>query len=397
MDISTLLASGTLKAGTQKSDALKADALNAGTLKPDAARLQGGGQGAAAFTDTLAATVARTTALSVAQADAAPPAAGATQPALTLADTLMPLLTRLPAAGQAAAGEPSEPLSAAPDTDAGEDTPAPLIALLAPPPTPANVTAEASTPAPTAGATNALPGAPLASAAPGAEPALDKQASALAADRLSADGERHAALSSQAVATQTVSPTAPVIVVDVAATAAPDAATLTSLNPAAPTAHSAPLSAPAAPATSLTATLQAPLASSEWQQQLGQQLVSLSQRGEQRIELHLHPRELGPLSVSLKLDDQGAQAHFFSAHASVRGAVEQAIPQLREAFAEQGIALGEAMVGQHQQQQQNSFGDAQRHAGGGRAPVIEEIEEIGPAVALPAAPLLPGGGVDLYA
>ncbi|WP_198588809.1 flagellar hook-length control protein FliK [Alloalcanivorax mobilis] len=390
MDISTLLASGTLKAGTQKSDALKADALNAGTLKPDAARLQGGGQGAAAFTDTLAATVARTTALSVAQADAAPPAAGATQPALTLAETLMPLLTRLPAAGQAAAGEPSEPLSAAPDTDAGEDTPAPLIALLAPPPTPANVTAEASAPAPTAGATNALPGAPLASAAPGAEPALDKQASALAADRLSADGERHAALSSQAVATQTVSPTAPVIVVD-------GAATLTSLNPAAPAAHVAPLSAPAASATSLSPTLQAPLASSEWQQQLGQQLVSLSQRGEQRIELHLHPRELGPLSVSLKLDDQGAQAHFFSAHASVRGAVEQAIPQLREAFAEQGIALGEAMVGQHQQQQQNSFGDAQRHAGGGRAPVIEEIEEIGPAVALPPAPLMPGGGVDLYA
>ncbi|UWN48878.1 Flagellar hook-length control protein [Alcanivorax sp. ALC70] len=73
--------------------------------------------------------------------------------------------------------------------------------------------------------------------------------------------------------------------------------------------------------------------------------MSLARRGDQHMELHLNPRDLGPLSVSLKLDDHGAQAHFFSSHAPVRGAVEQAIPQLRDALAEQGIALGEAMVG----------------------------------------------------
>ena len=103
------------------------------------------------------------------------------------------------------------------------------------------------------------------------------------------------------------------------------------------------------PTGQLPPTLTAPLASAQWQQGLGQQLVALHQRGGQQVELHLHPAELGPLSISLKMDDQLAQAQFFSANPQVRAAVEQAIPQLREALEESGIQLGEAMVGEHQQ------------------------------------------------
>ncbi|MDW7745238.1 flagellar hook-length control protein FliK [Halomonas sp.] len=96
-----------------------------------------------------------------------------------------------------------------------------------------------------------------------------------------------------------------------------------------------------------TASLSAPVNSPAWPQQLGQQLVRMSQSGgEQRVELQLHPAELGPLSVSLKFGDQGAQAQFLSAHAQVRQVLEQALPQLREALAEQGIELGEATVGE---------------------------------------------------
>ncbi|MEQ6887217.1 flagellar hook-length control protein FliK [Halomonas sp. CS7] len=104
------------------------------------------------------------------------------------------------------------------------------------------------------------------------------------------------------------------------------------------------------------ASIQAPVSSPAWSQQLGQQLVRLSQQGgDQRVELKLHPAELGPLSVSLKMSDHGAQAQFVSAHAQVRQALEQAIPQLREALAEQGISLGETSVGE--QRQGGSEGD----------------------------------------
>ncbi|KAA0014475.1 hypothetical protein F0A17_02165 [Billgrantia pellis] len=106
--------------------------------------------------------------------------------------------------------------------------------------------------------------------------------------------------------------------------------------------------------------LSAPLQSPAWPGQLGQQLVQFARHGgEQRIEMHLHPAELGPLSVTLKVTEQGAQAQFLSAHAQVRQAIEQAIPQLRESLAEQGISLGDTSVGEQRQH------DAQAFAGNG--------------------------------
>lgn len=103
--------------------------------------------------------------------------------------------------------------------------------------------------------------------------------------------------------------------------------------------HSATAPVPASPVTT-SATISTTVGQPGWGQELGLQLAQWQQRGEHRVELHLHPAELGPLSVSLKVDDQGAQAQFFSAHGQVRQALEQALPQLREALAQQGINLG---------------------------------------------------------
>ena len=153
-----------------------------------------------------------------------------------------------------------------------------------------------------------------------------------------------------------------------------------------------------APATVSTATLQAPVGSTPWQNELGQQLIRFSQRGDHQIELHLHPKELGPLQISLHVNDQVAQAHFFATHAQVRDAVQQAIPQLREALAGQGIALGEAMVGQQQQQRQDSgsFGGSSSSAPSfGGATEVDSITSARPVASV--LPRVGAGGVDLYA
>ncbi|RTR04400.1 flagellar hook-length control protein FliK [Halomonas nitroreducens] len=151
--------------------------------------------------------------------------------------------------------------------------------------------------------------------------------------------------------------------------------------------------------TPLQATLSAPVNSPAWPQQLGQQLIRLGQGGgEQRIEMQLHPAELGPLSVTLKVGDQGAQAQFLSAHAQVRQALEQAIPQLREALAEQGIALGETSVGE---QRQGASDEQTAGFAGNGEPGGGETEDA--AVALGGAPgderrgVTLDGRVDLYA
>ncbi|MCE9682796.1 flagellar hook-length control protein FliK [Halomonas alkalisoli] len=120
------------------------------------------------------------------------------------------------------------------------------------------------------------------------------------------------------------------------------------------------------------ASLPSPVQSQVWPGQLGQQLVQFARHGgEQRIEMKLNPAELGPLSVTLKMTEHGAQAQFLSAHAQIRQVLEQAIPQLREALAEQGISLGETSVGDQRQQEGQAFANQE----GQRDSVINGGEE----------------------
>lgn len=110
--------------------------------------------------------------------------------------------------------------------------------------------------------------------------------------------------------------------------------------------------AAAAPAAASASPLLAPeVGSSEWGKALGQQVVHLGQAGQQQAELQLNPPGLGPLKVTLSLNDQQLQAMFVSAHASVRAAVEAALPQLRASLADNGINLGNTSVSADNQQQ----------------------------------------------
>ncbi|MAX33361.1 flagellar hook-length control protein FliK [Onishia taeanensis] len=146
--------------------------------------------------------------------------------------------------------------------------------------------------------------------------------------------------------------------------------------------------------------LTAPIASQQWQQQLGQQLLGMTQRGDQQMELKLHPADLGPLSVSLKVAEHGgAQAQFLSAHAQVRNALEQAIPQLRDALAQQGITLGDTSVGHQasgQQPQEQSLAGRQSQGPG----ILGDTDEgaVDPRSMLSSTTTnLMDGRVDLYA
>lgn len=139
--------------------------------------------------------------------------------------------------------------------------------------------------------------------------------------------------------------------------------------------------------------LTAAIGSADWQTDLGQQMVDMVTRGEQQVDLRLHPAELGPLSISLNLNDGTTQAQFQAAHASVRAAVEQALPQLREALATQGIALGQASVSDQ----------SSRQAAGGQTPRDPQAQPSSAAVsrdeALPThvqQVVLRSSGVDLY-
>ncbi|MFZ3160550.1 MAG: flagellar hook-length control protein FliK, partial [Rhodoferax sp.] len=125
----------------------------------------------------------------------------------------------------------------------------------------------------------------------------------------------------------------------------PGAANVMAPNPVSTAVSNAAPSAPANP-------LLAPeVGSGEWGKALGQQVLHLGQAGQQQAELQLNPPGLGPLKVTLSLDDHQIQALFVSAHASVRAAVEAALPQLRATLADNGISLGNTSVSADHQQQ----------------------------------------------
>ena len=136
-----------------------------------------------------------------------------------------------------------------------------------------------------------------------------------------------------------------------------------------------------------------PMDSPQWQDDLGQQVVAMVRRGDQQVDMRLNPADLGPLSISLNISEGGVQAQFQSAHASVRAAVEQALPQLQATLAAQGLALGEASVSDGASRQ--TAGEQPRRESQRGEPRREVLES---AVApLPAQPIASSGAVvDLY-
>lgn len=138
-----------------------------------------------------------------------------------------------------------------------------------------------------------------------------------------------------------------------------------------------------------------------WDKALGQQMAQMGKPGHQLAELQLNPPGLGPLKVTLDLNDHQMQLTFVSSHASVRAAVEAAMPQLRATLADNGISLGNTSVSaESQAQDQTAFSQGQGRAPDHRAYPSRQL----PDNAAPVAQSVPatrraGGGlaVDTYA
>lgn len=91
-----------------------------------------------------------------------------------------------------------------------------------------------------------------------------------------------------------------------------------------------------------------PLGTQAWPSAFANRVLIAATRGEQVAEIQINPPHLGPIEVTLSMtgdDSRHATVHFSSAHAAVREAIESALPRLREALTEAGIALGNATVG----------------------------------------------------
>lgn len=75
----------------------------------------------------------------------------------------------------------------------------------------------------------------------------------------------------------------------------------------------------------------------------------------QEAKISLNPRELGPLQVKINIIDDQAHVQFVAHHGSVRDAIEDAIPRLREMLEQSGLVLADADVSQQSPDERQAF------------------------------------------
>ncbi len=128
------------------------------------------------------------------------------------------------------------------------------------------------------------------------------------------------------------------------------AATLLSSSVAALTNQTATTSTPkAVPTLDIQPTLQ----NAAWNRVLTSRVVWLASEGIQQASLKLNPAQLGPVEVRMTMHNEQTNITFVAHHATTRDALEQALPRLRESFAENGLELGDANVSEQTSQQAN--------------------------------------------
>ncbi len=142
----------------------------------------------------------------------------------------------------------------------------------------------------------------------------------------------------------------------------------------------------------LNASVEAPVRSAAFAQELGDKVVWLASRNGQVAELSLNPTQLGSVEVRLTLSGGEAGAQFFAASPMAREAIESALPRLRELMAQAGLTLGEAQV------RDQAFSQGHRGpepgAGGGGSLGEDPLQVVRGAMTARGTGL---GLVDLYA
>ena len=150
------------------------------------------------------------------------------------------------------------------------------------------------------------------------------------AQALTADGQLPAAFTPT---TESARAEAPAPLTDVSSALAPTAA---AISPApSPTNHATPVHLAALPSRPGEPAFATDLAA---------EVRVMVEGGLQEAELSLHPAELGPIQVQLRVNGGSADISLAAANGFTRDGLAQALPELREMLASQGLQLGQAGV-----------------------------------------------------
>lgn len=167
------------------------------------------------------------------------------------------------------------------------------------------------------------------------------------------------------------------------ASALPDTTAAALATPAA-----APPVTAGTPAPATVVNVAPPVGSPEWPASFGNTVRILVSDQTQVARLRLSPEDLGPVDVRITLSDHRAEIAFAVSGPEARAAIQQALPQLRDMLADNGLQLGDTTFGDHRPAEQGGTSGGDRPAGDDRAAGTATPVTLRPAAA---------GLVDLYA
>jgi flagellar hook-length control protein FliK len=148
-------------------------------------------------------------------------------------------------------------------------------------------------------------------------------------------------------------------------------------------------------ATTASAVLETPFDSPDFAPALGARVSVLASNGIEQAELHLNPRDMGPISVQIALDGQLATVHFGADVSATRSALESSWPQLASALSEAGFTLAGGGVSEQSGRREPREGAAAQGQAAGTPSRPGDEREPQPAVLVPARRTR--GVVDLVA
>lgn len=101
------------------------------------------------------------------------------------------------------------------------------------------------------------------------------------------------------------------------------------------------------------------ISDSQWVEKFSEHIVWLGQQGLKSALIKIHPEDLGPLEISIKVVKDSASVSIHSHSSHVCDIVDQALPRLREMMTEQGLNLSDVYVGTDERSRQfpqNNYG-----------------------------------------
>ncbi len=108
----------------------------------------------------------------------------------------------------------------------------------------------------------------------------------------------------------------------------------------------------------------------EWSKQFSDHVLWLGQQGIKSAVIKLHPEDLGPLEISIKVVNDSASVNIASHSQQVRDLIDQSLPRLQEMMAEQGLNLSEVNIDSDTKERQFD-----RHENNSSADLVSNLEE----------------------